>query len=866
MDDPHHHHSSQLTILDGDEFEDPAAVITDKDDANDDDDDSSGDDEEAGPYNPDTDPYVYSDDSASLSDAYFFPTDDEMVRPLRYREQDPFHPLPINPFHHPHYPLASYYGSMNPASNPNNSSNNNSNSNNNSLDASNSSYQGSNTHSSSANKPHHYHHHQHLNHSASPPLWVAGSIAEDGSEDFSKIHAGPPHHQVGGDAVIADASSRARKERRRQRRLNRELRLKQQQQAARERAVCQIRGQPQQVTTWQDAAYAILFVTQLIVVVVCAIVFGMKMIQWNAAALEEGDSIAGRAGMQTALSGGIRRFRFLADLWHNATTGQIQYQDDSVSNRDAPDVPLHVRVPSSIIHTDAAAATSANSDDSSIFDFTFDYENVVSLVGITGFYACIFTYISFGFMLILARALIQVMLVFSILMSLAWGIIGLTLDPYGVISVMGFAALLLTLGYTMYNWNRIPFAATNLHTALSAIRCTADITILCVISLLVAFGWCMVWSTAFVGIVNAINAAECNQKDACEPHLTLRHTPLYLLLLFSFYWTHLVIRNVVRVTVASAIGTWWFRPQDIGPFCTYAVRGPLMRSMTTSLGSICLASLVIAPAQWALAISKCFCCSSGCGFHGSQSGQNSDFAVLTAVAQAVASRRDSLGSIDESVTTPTGQSAPQTSARFSTPSQSERQFAAADQSASKANIQFSTPSQSERELVATESSGVCRRLCRLSNRVGHYLRSCNRWSFAYIGMYGYSFHEAGERAIQLFETREWLDVVGDNLIQNVLLMASMVIGGSTGTFAVVVEETDGYYFSSFHMPTISAFLIGSALGFVLSNVVLLGVVGSAVNTVLVCFAAGPFEFDKNHPRLSREMREVWSQQVWEPAE
>ncbi len=843
MDDPHHHHSSQLTILDGDEFEDPAAVITDKDDTNDgdddddddDDDNSSGDEEEAGPYNPDTDPYVYSDDSASLSDAYFFPTDDEMVRPLRYREQDPFHPLPINPFHHPNYPLASYYGSMNHANNPNNS-------NNSSLDASNSSYQGSsNNNSSSTSKPHHLHH-QHLIHSASPPLWVAGSIAEDGSEDFSKIHAGPPHHQVGGDAVIADASSRARKERRRQRRLNRELRLKQQQQAARERAVCQIRGQPQQVTTWQDAAYAILFVTQLVVVVVFAIVFGMKMIQWNAVALEEGDAMIGRAGMQ-ALSGGTRRFRFLAALWHNATTGQIQYQDDSISNRDAPDdVTLHVRVPSSIAHTVTAATTSTSSDDSSIFDFTFDYQNVISLVGITGFYACIFTYISFGFMLILARALIQVMLVFSILMSLAWGIIGLTLDPYGVISVMGFAALLLTLGYTMYNWSRIPFAATNLHTALSAIRCTADITILGVISLLVAFGWCMVWSTAFVGIVNSINAAECNQKDACEPHLTLRHTPLYLLLLFSFYWTHLVIRNVVRVTVASAIGTWWFRPQDIRPFCTYAVRGPLMRSMTTSLGSICLASLVIAPAQWALAISKCFCCSSGCGSHGSQGGQNSDFAVLTAVAQAVASRRDSLGSIDESVATPTGQSAP------------------------KASIQFSTPSQSERELAATESSGVCRRLCRLSNRVGHYLRSCNRWSFTYIGMYGYSFHEAGERAIQLFETREWLDVVGDNLIQNVLLMASMVIGGSTGTFAVVVEETDGYFFSSFHMPTICAFLIGSVLGFVLSNVVLLGVVGSAVNTVLVCFAAGPFEFDKNHPRLSREMREVWSQQVWEPAE
>ena len=59
--------------------------------------------------------------------------------------------------------------------------------------------------------------------------------------------------------------------------------------------------------------------------------------------------------------------------------------------------------------------------------------------------------------------------------------------------------------------------------------------------------------------------------------------------------------------------------------------------------------------------------------------------------------------------------------------------------------------------------------------------------------------------------------------------------------------------------------IGSVLGFVLSNILLLGVIGSAVNTVMVCFAAGPFEFHEKHRRLSQEMRDVWSQQVWEPA-
>jgi hypothetical protein len=283
--------------------------------------------------------------------------------------------------------------------------------------------------------------------------------------------------------------------------------------------------------------------------------------------------------------------------------------------------------------------------------------------------------------------------------------------------------------------------------------------------------------------------------------MSLKHFPIYLLLFVSFIWTNTVIKNIVRVTVASAIGTWWCHPQQIQPFCSSAVAQPLLQSLTSSLGSICLGSLVLKLAQIAAVLGSCFCFMFGnseCGGGGGGGGVETK------------------------------------------------------------NFEAGVDS-------AADSVGLCRRLSGLGNAFGRCLRSCNRWSFTYIGLYGYGFHEAGARAIQLFETREWLDVVRDNLILNVLLMASMVIGGSTGTFAVLVVETDGYNLSSsFQMPTILAFVIGSVLGYVLSNILLLGVVGSAVNTILVCFAAFPFEFDANHRRLSDELREVWSQQVWEP--
>ena len=37
----------------------------------------------------------------------------------------------------------------------------------------------------------------------------------------------------------------------------------------------------------------------------------------------------------------------------------------------------------------------------------------------------------------------------------------------------------------------------------------------------------------------------------------------------------------------------------------------------------------------------------------------------------------------------------------------------------------------------------------------------------------------------------------------------------------------------------------------------LSVVDSSVNTVLVCFAEAPAEFEENHPEHSAEMRSAW---------
>lgn len=54
--------------------------------------------------------------------------------------------------------------------------------------------------------------------------------------------------------------------------------------------------------------------------------------------------------------------------------------------------------------------------------------------------------------------------------------------------------------------------------------------------------------------------------------------------------------------------------------------------------------------------------------------------------------------------------------------------------------------------------------------------------------------------------------------------------------------------------------VGLIVGFLISSI-LMSVVGSAVNTVIVCFAESPAEFEQNHPHLSAEMRAAW-RQAW----
>lgn len=110
----------------------------------------------------------------------------------------------------------------------------------------------------------------------------------------------------------------------------------------------------------------------------------------------------------------------------------------------------------------------------------------------------------------------------------------------------------------------------------------------------------------------------------------------------------------------------------------------------------------------------------------------------------------------------------------------------------------------------------------------------------------------------LFRMRGWTSIVSDLLVDGVLTMVSLAVGAITGLVAVLVVSASSLSLGGAEGP--SAFLVGFMMGALFAST-LLGIVSSAVNTVIVCYAEAPNEFQQNHPQLSEEMRASW-RQAW----
>eukprot|EP00842_Homolaphlyctis_polyrhiza_P005899 jgi/Hompol1/630/HPOL_001264-RA len=121
-----------------------------------------------------------------------------------------------------------------------------------------------------------------------------------------------------------------------------------------------------------------------------------------------------------------------------------------------------------------------------------------------------------------------------------------------------------------------------------------------VIGLVTGLVFSVIWIAGLIGLTNA------TQRNALSSGASY---VLMVYSLFIFYWTTQVIQNSVHLTVAGLFGTYYFLGVSDGQGnVTVPVKNPTAasakRAMTTSFGSNCYGSLIIAVIQTLRAMAK----------------------------------------------------------------------------------------------------------------------------------------------------------------------------------------------------------------------------------------------------------------------
>lgn len=392
-----------------------------------------------------------------------------------------------------------------------------------------------------------------------------------------------------------------------------------------------------------------------------------------------------------------------------------------------------------------------------------DIGDMLLLLSISALIALPISTLALSVMIRHAQFLIKFALFFNITVAAVFAIGSFFLSPFAALS--GILLLAFTAYYAYVVWGRIPFAACNLVTATTAVKANLGLAFFAYGNLLIMLGWSSWWLITFVSTVYVVS--ECDSSGNCEKET---NGFIVFLLMLSYYWTYQVVKNVLHVTVAGTVGTWWFVPTEATSCCSSAVRQSFIRSVTTSFGSVCFGSLLVA--------------------------------IIEALKSIIRNLRES-----------------------------------------------------------EDGGGIllCLAECLLA-LLADVMEYFNQWAFVFVGLYGYDFLTAGKNVLNLFNTRGWTTIITDSLAQGVLGMVAVAVGLITGLVALAISHSKGMIFGDELGASAASFFLGFTIGWGLTNT-LMTLVSSAVNTVIVCYAEAPAEFQTNYPKLSEDMRASW-REAW----
>jgi hypothetical protein len=221
---------------------------------------------------------------------------------------------------------------------------------------------------------------------------------------------------------------------------------------------------------------------------------------------------------------------------------------------------------------------------------TVDFSGILYICLLSSVAAAAISALALSFMTRYAQFLVQFSVLFSMFSSLVMVIVFGFQDRDGA-AFMAFVFFAISACYAWAIWHRIDFAASNLVTALTAVRANLGVALVAYGMVVAAVVWSLLWMTSLIGVY--ARSATC-KDGVCQGGVNGGTMVLFLL---SFYWTHQVFKNLIHVVVSGVVGTWWFEPTEASSLCSRAIMDSVVRSVTYSFGSICLGSLLVAAIQ-----------------------------------------------------------------------------------------------------------------------------------------------------------------------------------------------------------------------------------------------------------------------------
>ncbi|ORZ38208.1 plasma-membrane choline transporter-domain-containing protein [Catenaria anguillulae PL171] len=160
--------------------------------------------------------------------------------------------------------------------------------------------------------------------------------------------------------------------------------------------------------------------------------------------------------------------------------------------------------------------------------------------------------------------------------------------------VGGIFLFCAALNILVYFWirKRIPFTAVLLSTVADVTAQYTGPIWLGIASLLVELVYAGIFTLSIIACSIVFNGSESNNG-----RLTGTMYIVWVFLVFSMYWTTQVCQNVVHVSISGVFAAFYFLQGSPAGMPANPTMGSLKRAMTTSFGSICYGSLLVAIIQ-----------------------------------------------------------------------------------------------------------------------------------------------------------------------------------------------------------------------------------------------------------------------------